>query len=1242
MLKRGFFSPVLFSLACLLLWLAFASTGLAQTITRQNLAGILGFENSSPAAFPAGWFGTPVETIFVDDQVVHSGKYSARIERNASSSLTFSTLTATLPLDFAGKTIEWRGFLKTENVNGFVALWLREDGDTPSLAFATLQGLNLDGTRDWMEYSVSVSVVPEGKQLYFGFLLFGTGKGWVDDLSLLVDGKPVALAANRNTVFDNDHEFDGGSCINVRDLSNVLIKNLATLAKVWGFLKYHHRAVTDGLHHWDYELFRILPRVLDAADSAAANAAISSWIAGFGRIEDCTDCASLDSGDLYLSPNLDWIADELLLGADLSRTLRTIHRNRKPAAEQFYVSLFPGVGNPVFENELAYGSLKLPDAGYQLLGLFRFWNMVQYFYPNRDIMADNQANSPTYWDNVLEESIPGIALAPDSLTYQQELMRFIAKIHDTHTNLWSSLAARPPIGSCQLPVDVRFVEGRPLVLRHISATAGPASGLLPGDLIEQLDGVPIEDLLNQWGPLYADSNEAARLRDIGRYMTRGPCGNTAVAVRRGEASLSLISSRVPIGFLDFSASYTHDLPGDAFQIISDQIAYLKLSSVQAAKSASYIQAAAGTKGLIIDIRNYPSEFVVFNLGQLLVSEPTDFVRFTHGDVTNPGAFHWGPPLPLTPQQPHYPGKVVILVDEVTQSSAEYHTMAFRTAPLATVIGSTTAGADGNVSTVPLPGGFSSYISGIGVFYPDKQPTQRVGIIPDIEVKPTIEGIRAGRDELIERAIQILSPEPTLEISLPSGGAGVASTVGGGGPVQTGYAVATITSGSAPYGVAVFSFKNKGVVVSEAAVPASPPTTSARIFVDYRSNIAAMPGRVDAGFPDINTGFALVNYGDAVAEVSYTLRDKAGAVLTTGHGTVAGRSHFAKLISQLNDVAPDFKIPVNFATAIQIGSLDIAGDQPLSLMALRFALNQRNETLLTPVPIVDLTKPPDKVPLFFPQFVDGSGYTTSVFLLNTSTVVESGQLAFSGDDGAPLVVKTAGGTAGSTLAYSIQPGGVFVVQTAGSSDHANTGWIQVTPDANSSSPAGAGVFSFLQGGNLVTESAMPAATPTTHARIYIDQSQNHGTGLAIASPGDSGTSMTLKAYGTDGNTPAGNSAAPLILKGNGHTAKFVSQLIPELPPDFTGILDISSPSPFVALTVRSLTNSRGDFLMTTLPVIDVTQSSPMPVIFPQIADGGGYLTEFILLNAGVPAITTLKFYGDEGKSLPIGNRGPVKY
>lgn len=122
-------------------------------------------------------------------------------------------------------------------------------------------------------------------------------------------------------------------------------------------------------------------------------------------------------------------------------------------------------------------------------------------------------------------------------------------------------------------------------------------------------------------------------------------------------------------------------------------------------------------------------------------------------MANPGAFHWRAKLTLTPREPRYKGKLMILVDETTLSQAEYTAMAFRVAPGAVVLGGTTAAADGNVSPIPLPGGLRSMISGIGVFYPDKRPTQRVGIVPDVAVKPTIAGIRAGRDEVLEEAVR---------------------------------------------------------------------------------------------------------------------------------------------------------------------------------------------------------------------------------------------------------------------------------------------------------------------------------------------------------------------------------------------------------------------------------------------------------------------------------------------------------
>jgi C-terminal processing protease CtpA/Prc len=135
-----------------------------------------------------------------------------------------------------------------------------------------------------------------------------------------------------------------------------------------------------------------------------------------------------------------------------------------------------------------------------------------------------------------------------------------------------------------------------------------------------------------------------------------------------------------------------------------------------------------------------------------VAAPQPFARFTEADPANPGAFLWGATAAHAPSAPTFTGAVVILVDEVSQSQAEYTTMAFRVAPNAVVVGSTTAGADGNVSRIPLPGNVEGMISGIGVFYPDRTPTQRIGIVPDLVVRPTVEGIRAGRDEVLEAGV----------------------------------------------------------------------------------------------------------------------------------------------------------------------------------------------------------------------------------------------------------------------------------------------------------------------------------------------------------------------------------------------------------------------------------------------------------------------------------------------------------
>ena len=97
----------------------------------------------------------------------------------------------------------------------------------------------------------------------------------------------------------------------------------------------------------------------------------------------------------------------------------------------------------------------------------------------------------------------------------------------------------------------------------------------------------------------------------------------------------------------------------------------------------------------------------------------------------------------------------MLINEGTQSQAEHTGLFFRAANGTRFIGSQTAGANGDVTNFNIPGNKNLTFSGQTVWFPDGTQLQQTGLKPDIEVRPTIKGIRAGKDEVLERALRYL-------------------------------------------------------------------------------------------------------------------------------------------------------------------------------------------------------------------------------------------------------------------------------------------------------------------------------------------------------------------------------------------------------------------------------------------------------------------------------------------------------
>jgi C-terminal processing protease CtpA/Prc len=545
------------------------------------------------------------------------------------------------------------------------------------------------------------------------------------------------------TTFLAEGTVPGTSGVGKRLLTEEQVANAGLLAQVWGFVKYHHPAVTGGSIDWDDALFDVLPALLEAEDRAGAIAVLNSWLAAVGEPDRCSACVSLD-GDLYLEPQIGWIHDAAALGSELSGRLVRIHTNRSAGAAQQYVSLARNA-YPDFSGEAAHLHMRPEDAGYRVLALFRYWNIIRYWFPYRDLIDDD-------WNDVLHEFIPIVMEADDTEAYLLALLRLVGRVHDTHATVSVAHTVRPPAGAAMLPVHIRFVEGHAVVTSYRQAELGAASGLEPGDVLLRMDGQPVDSMVAAWAPYYPASNQAARLRDMARALTRGTQGPVRLTVSRAGAIREVTSQRISSRYFDPRAGFTNDLPGETFRMLDDDVAYLKLSTVNAADLPEHFRRAADARVLVVDIRGYPNEFVVFPLAGRLVAEPTPFARFTTVDVRNPGAIRWRDPVVVSPVQPQFRGMVVVLVDETSQSQSEYTAMALRAGMNTIVVGSTTAGADGDVAPITLPGGARTHISGLGVFYPDRTPTQRIGIVPDLEVRPTIRGIREGRDEVLEAGV----------------------------------------------------------------------------------------------------------------------------------------------------------------------------------------------------------------------------------------------------------------------------------------------------------------------------------------------------------------------------------------------------------------------------------------------------------------------------------------------------------
>lgn len=494
-------------------------------------------------------------------------------------------------------------------------------------------------------------------------------------------------------------------------------------ARVWGLAKYHHPQLVRCAVDWDGVLIGRWARLESAASGEQLDTELLGLLASAGPMQEAAPNAQTAA----------WIG-EAELSDRLRRQLAWLASQRP--GQQCKVTPAPGTGQARFDADQAYATLT-PDRARRALAALRYWNAIEYFFPYKaDIGRD--------WAEVLAEHLPLLLDAAPGLPFSRAMRRFSAEIHDGH----GFMAAPQPLldtGAGFAPIAVRPVEGRAVVVRVGLDAAGKVQ---VGDELLAVDGEAVADRLRRLDVLGFGSNPISRLSEQHRELTYGQPALGWFRFARADGSEYEVA-------LQRAFSHSAAVPTSPVwrteRLPDCQIGVVDLARLRPEDVDLALQDLASVDALLFDVRNYP-QGTMWPLIDRLFAAPVTMALLTIPRLDQPGQFFPVSSMLGGGRPNGFRGRILLLQNEESISQSEFSLMGFEADGRAISFGSQTAAADGNITWVDTPGGLNLTFSGLGVLYPDGRDTQRVGIVPDVHVAATRVGLAAGRDEVLEAAL----------------------------------------------------------------------------------------------------------------------------------------------------------------------------------------------------------------------------------------------------------------------------------------------------------------------------------------------------------------------------------------------------------------------------------------------------------------------------------------------------------
>jgi C-terminal processing protease CtpA/Prc len=410
--------------------------------------------------------------------------------------------------------------------------------------------------------------------------------------------------------------------------------------------------------------------------------------------------------------------------------------------------------------------MPLPEAGRgltreeRLLGLFKVWSVVRHVYPHIELCDMD-------WETCLPEWIPKVEAAGSAIAYVRTLRMLTAHLHDNNIFYYFPDLPEPQA----LPIGFGWIEGKIVVtdlidaqITQIGASGSGPDPVIPslqiGDELVEFDGKTVPELVAEHRLQFSYSTEGAFQRHMAEMLGFGTAGaEVKLAFRRGEQLLSLTLRRT-VTREAWVGHLAHKREPGTYRMLQGNLGYMDLCRMpNLAEFDRAFEALRHADGWIIDLRGYPGFMVQLALSSRLSDQPVKSAIFEIPVVSGFARLEQGWNAGQYEVQPdpakHYGGPVVVLINERTFGGSEDICIYLRNANRASFVGHTTAGCNGNRAWLSLPGGGRLWFTGMRVKFGDGSRFQNVGIVPDVPAAPTVDGFKAGRDEVLEKGIEVI-------------------------------------------------------------------------------------------------------------------------------------------------------------------------------------------------------------------------------------------------------------------------------------------------------------------------------------------------------------------------------------------------------------------------------------------------------------------------------------------------------